>query len=250
MLDSSAIGGAGVRGFAADINKSIMNRCEVLNVAMKRAALYIISKRAKQGVYGELPEDWWKINFSKPAQFTVDEGRMRAADIADLRAGLTTEDAIVETRGVDYEDMIRRRAANLLLKKQIAEENGLNPAELGTTAMPGDPVELVQEETGEDGEESESQDLAMRSDLDFATLKAKFDSYGVAVRAGSITPQQSDEAAFRSEAGLPEMTEQVITAWQEDGGYRRPITLKSGSESQADIETAEQESDETQTEEN
>ena len=148
MLDSSAIGGAGVRGFAADINKSIMNRCEVLNTAMKRAAIYVISKRAQQGIY-DLPEDWWKIGFSKPAHFTVDEGRMRAADIADLRAGLTTEDAIVEARGVDYEDMVRKRAANILLKKQIAEENGLNPTELGTTAMPGDPVELVEEETGE-----------------------------------------------------------------------------------------------------
>ena len=141
MLDSSAIGGAGVRGFAADINKSIMNRCEVLNTAMKRAAIYVISKRAQQGIY-DLPEDWWKIGFSKPAHFTVDEGRMRAADIADLRAGLTTEDAIVEARGVDYEDMVRKRAANILLKKQIAEENGLNPTELGTTAMPGDPVEF------------------------------------------------------------------------------------------------------------
>ncbi len=152
MLDSSAIGGAGVRGFAADINKSIASRREVIEAGLKRAAIYVIAKRAKQGVYGELPEDWWKIGFTKAAQFTVDEGRMRAADIADLRAGLTTEDHIVEARGMDYEDLLRKRAANLVLKKQIAEENGLNPTELGTTAMPGDAVELVEEETGESTE--------------------------------------------------------------------------------------------------
>ena len=155
MLDSSAVGGAGVRGFAADINKSIINRCEVLKTAMKRAAMYVISKRAQQGIY-DLPDDWYKIGFSKPAQFTVDEGRMRAADIADLRAGLMTEDQIVEARGIDYEEMVRKRAANIVLKKQIAEENGLNPTELGTTAMPGDPVELVTEETG-DTEQTQSE---------------------------------------------------------------------------------------------
>ena len=150
MLDSSAIGGAGVRGFAADINKSIASRREIIEAGMKRAAMYVIAKRAKQGVYGELPEDWWKIGFTKAAQFTVDEGRMRSADIADLRAGLTTEDHIVEARGMDYEDLLRKRAANLVLKKKIADENGLSATELGTTAMPGDVTELVTQETGED----------------------------------------------------------------------------------------------------
>ena len=77
MLDSSAIGGAGVRGFAADINKSISARKETIEAGMKRAA-------------------------------------------------------------------------TLVLKRKIAEENGLNPIELGTTAMPGDPVELVKDETDED----------------------------------------------------------------------------------------------------
>ena len=257
MLDSSAIGGAGVRGFAADINKSIASRCEIIEAGMKRAAMYVIAKRAKQGVYGELPEDWWKFGFTKPAQFTVDEGRMRAADIADLRAGLTTEDHIVEARGMNYEELVRKRAANVVMKKRIAEENGLNPVELGTTAMPGDPVELVEDETGEVVTDEEGEvvtddngeaTLAMKSDLDFATLKAKFDSYGVAVRAGSITPQKSDEDAFRSEAGLPEMSQSVTDAWTQDGGYRRPITLRSGSESQADIETAETQTEENQTE--
>ena len=253
MLDSSAIGGAGVRGFAADINKSIASRREVIDAGMKRAAMYVIAKRAKQGVYGELPEDWWKIGFTKAAQFTVDEGRMRSADIADLRAGLTTEDHIVEARGMDYEDLLRKRAANLVLKKKIAEENGLSATELGTTAMPGDVTELVTQETGEDIDDDMDDDgketLAMKSDLDFATLKAKFDSYGVAVRAGSITPQKSDEDAFRAEAGLPEMSDSVTDAWVQDGGYRRPITLRSGSESKADIETAETLTEETSTEE-
>ncbi len=153
MLDSSAVGGAGVRGFAADINKSIAARCEIIEQTMKRAALYVIAKRAKQGVY-DLPKDWYKIGFTKPAQFTVDEGRMRKADIEDLRAGLTTEDAIVESRGMDYEKVVRQLAKNKALKKAVALEFELDVSELGTLAKPGDP-ETTNTTTTQNGNEDE-----------------------------------------------------------------------------------------------
>lgn len=61
--------------------------------------------------------------------------------------------------------------------------------------------------------------------MKFDNLKAKFDAYGVAVRAGAITPCDADEQEFRAEAGLPKMTPAVKSAWKEDEGYRRPITL-------------------------
>lgn len=61
--------------------------------------------------------------------------------------------------------------------------------------------------------------------MKFDNLKAKFDAYGVAVRAGAITPAEVDEDAFRKEAGLPTMSLAVRGAWKEDKGYRRPITL-------------------------
>lgn len=60
---------------------------------------------------------------------------------------------------------------------------------------------------------------------EFETLKSKFDAYGVAVRAGAITPCDADEIEFRREAGLPAMTSAVKGAWEEDQGFRRPITL-------------------------
>ena len=153
MLDSSAIGGAGVRGFAADINKSIAHRCEVLEMPHRRAALYVIAKRAKQGTY-KLPSDWYNIGFTKPAQFTVDEGRMRKADLEDLRAGVMSEDMITEARGQDYEKLLRRRAKNLKLKQLIAEEFEIDASELGTLAKPGDP-ENTTETTTTNGNENE-----------------------------------------------------------------------------------------------
>ena len=41
---------------------------------------------------------------------------------------------------------------------------------------------------------------------DVTKLKAVFDSYGVGVRAGVITPQTADEEYFRDFMGLPAMS--------------------------------------------
>ena len=239
MLDSSKVGGAGVRGFAADVNKSIATRCEVLHMAMQRAALYIIAKRAKQGVY-TLPEDWYRVTFTKPAQFTVDEGRMRKADIEDLRAGLITEDAIVEARGMNYSDILHKLAANAKMRQDIAAEYGIDESQLGILTKPGDQqsAEQVSEEELEHKKQL----------LQFENLKAKFDSYGVGVRAGTITPQADDEDAFRSESGLPPVSDAVKKAWIDDGGFRRPITLQSGEQVSAEIEQVESEDDDDEKE--
>jgi len=231
MLDSSSVGGAGVRGFSADINKSIAARRETLESGYKRLAQYIIAKRAKMGAY-TLPKDWWKVSFTKPAEFTVDEGRMRKADIEDLRAGLITATDITERRGEHYDDVVVQRAKELAMLKKVAEDYGHNVAELAILTKPGD---MIPTET-----ESEDETEHKKAVLNFETLKAKFDSYGVGVRAGSITPQTADETAFRTEAGLPSVSPAVMAAWEKDGGYRRPITLQSGTESKADIDEADE----------
>lgn len=57
-------------------------------------------------------------------------------------------------------------------------------------------------------------------------IKARADAYGVAVRAGAVTPQRADEADFRGELGLPAMSDDVNSAWADDEGIRRPITLR------------------------
>ena len=73
--------------------------------------------------------------------------------------------------------------------------------------------------------------------LRFESLKAKFDSYGVGVRAGSITPQTIDEEEFRKESGLPPMSASARSNWEESDGVRRPTTLKSPVEVEEGNET-------------
>ena len=139
MLDSSSVGGAGVRAFQRDINDSICDRVEILARYKKRAALYVIAKRAKQGIYN-LPEDWYKCGFSKPREFTVDDGNSRSADRDDLRAGLASEVEILTKRGHDPIEFITKRAEFLQKRKDIASNFKLDVVELGTTLMPGDVI--------------------------------------------------------------------------------------------------------------
>ena len=137
MLDSSAVGGAGVRAFQRDINDAIYDRVDVLTAYRKRIALYIIAKRAKQGIY-TLPDDWYKCSFTKPREFTVDDGNSRKADREDLRAGLASENDILARRGYDPIEYTRKCAEYLAERDAIARSAGIDPVRLGTSLMPGD----------------------------------------------------------------------------------------------------------------
>ena len=63
---------------------------------------------------------------------------------------------------------------------------------------------------------------------DVIQLKTLIDAYGVAVRAGALTPQQEDEVYFRRLMDLPQMSSANKSAWSDAKGIKRPITLKTG----------------------
>jgi hypothetical protein len=50
-------------------------------------------------------------------------------------------------------------------------------------------------------------------------------SYGVAVRAGVVTPCIEDEVYFRDLFGLPAMSAAIKADWSKTDGIRKPITL-------------------------
>lgn len=56
-------------------------------------------------------------------------------------------------------------------------------------------------------------------------VKKLFDAYGVAVRAGSVTPTLDDEEMLRTLAGLPNVTNAVRQLYAKTDGVRQPITL-------------------------
>ena len=60
---------------------------------------------------------------------------------------------------------------------------------------------------------------------DITKLRAFLDAYGVAVRAGVLTPNLDDEIAVRKQMGLPEANDAVRSSWAKSDGSRAPITL-------------------------
>ena len=59
------------------------------------------------------------------------------------------------------------------------------------------------------------------------SLTDSMNNYGVAVRAGAVTPQSQDEIYFRQRLSIPDMSNEVSESWDEGGNIRRPITLKT-----------------------
>lgn len=109
---------------------------------------------------------------------------------------------------------------------EIREKEDMNPIPDGKGQMyyvQGNLMELgsvgMTESEG-DGDPQVSEEM-----LNFESLKSEADAYGVGVRAGMITPQTEDEKRFRAKSGLPDMSSEVIGAWEEESGFRRPITL-------------------------
>ena len=53
------------------------------------------------------------------------------------------------------------------------------------------------------------------------------EAYGIAVRAGVITPCLQDENQFRKLMGLETAPAEVVADWTETKGVRKPVTLQA-----------------------
>jgi lambda family phage portal protein len=126
-----------------------------------------------------------------------------------VKAGFTTVgDVIAKTAdGLDIEDVMTSREQELQLMKDKGLVFTTSPEAYDTSgaAAPGDGADANSDPSGD--------------------LRSQADAYGVAVRAGVVTPQIEDEELFRTKLGLPSMSASAKEAWERDNGTRRPITL-------------------------
>ncbi|MFK5951774.1 MAG: phage portal protein [Desulfobacterium sp.] len=144
-----------------------------------------------------------------PAKGQIDE--LKEAKAADLRMNMgisTLADETAQATGKDWDSNHRQQVK----EKKRRLEDGLIEGEVVASASDSPPPP---------GSEYED-------------IKGKLDAYGVGIRAGGITSQRDDEISFRDQMDLPTMGTAVEGAWEEDEGFRRPITLSSG---QIDVNT-------------
>lgn len=123
--------------------------------------------------------------------------------------------------GTRYASYATGKQNRFLTTNEIRSYENLNPIEGGDEL---DDSAQVQGNNPQPAE-GEGSTVVQTDGERFDNLKIKIDAYGVAVRAGVITPTEDDEDYFRTEAGLPAMSQAVKESWQKDQGTRRPITL-------------------------
>lgn len=137
MVDISRLTGAGVRGFADNINQVIRERHELLS---GYALLDFQWRLACLADLGELPEhpEWHRWAMRKPARFDVDRGRTSALELEEVRAGRKSMSHLIDLDGEDEDDVLERQAHYIAKRNAMAAKHGIDPAELGTLAKPGD----------------------------------------------------------------------------------------------------------------
>jgi lambda family phage portal protein len=154
-------------------------------------------------------------SWTPPRREMIDPSKETDAMSKQVRNGFISYSEAVRQLGYDPDDTIEEITSDFAK----FDTNGL--------IMDSDPrVGNKPEATSTEGEGAAGEDQ-MKS------IKDLIDAYGAAVRAGSITPTLDDENMFRQIAGLPAATADVIALWKEDGGVRRPVTLKYDEEQPA-----------------
>ena len=203
MVGMSPPQGTAVRGEIVRARLSGRNRFRTLS----EAAIQVITWGLADPRAPRVESMRWSV--TRPARLTLDDGREERADLDKVLAGAMSEEEFQANRGKSLREHMTERARTIQTAEEVA-------ASMSTPERPIRPEELLAGGSGGggagDGEAGPSQ-------------KENFDSYGVGVRSGALTPQEEDERHFREAAGLPEPGAAVNSLWGEQGGIRQPITL-------------------------
>jgi len=162
-------------------------------------------------IYEQNRDHFLQHQWIPPGWPWVDPEKEVRADVAAIEAGLTTQTESLASRGRDFDETLQQIERELRQKADMEARMAAYRKELGLGGDSG----------GNAGDASQA-------------TKARLDAYGVGVRAGAITSQMTDEAVFRQEMGLPEMSNEARKAWQSTGNVRAPITLVKPGESTTD----------------
>jgi capsid protein len=192
-------GGAALRAVLVRAQRTFEQRQALLiDRLCSRVWAHVITLGIQRGLIPQ-NENWWRVEWQRPAAASVDYGREAQANLNDVRAGLRTYSEDYSERGLEWKDQLRQRAVEAKFLADLANEYQLHPDQIAT----------------------------FNPNPASNPMKDQLDTYGVAVRAGVITPNVEDERAVREQMRLPQVPPQVEEAWSESP-VRSPITLSSG----------------------
>ncbi len=161
---------------------------------------------------------------------------VKEAQAAGLRVGLglsTLEDEAAELTGSDLTENLSQIRREI----EMLPDGALHPMQESFAKLMGGEDTARTKATNN---KSAAEDEAPQDEETPAT-GIEADSYGVAVRAGAVTPQIEDEQAMRAKYGLPPMSPEAVELWKSQNGVRQPLTLKAAAEQPKEVEEKEEE---------
>jgi capsid protein len=222
IWELSGLNGPGVRFMLERLDRWISRRQKPLRAWNTRHYVYHMAKEMKAGRLRECRDpNWWKVAWIGQKSMTID--RSRDKDQLDLYdGGMTTLSDYYAQRGQDWEEQVKQKILERKLIREECARQGLEPDEVFRPRQGAAGIGASESsESGAAGDPSEVVDIDENMELG---------DYGIAVRAGVVTPQVEDEDYFRETWGLPKMSKAARKAWLEERNTRRPITLKDKDE--------------------
>lgn len=226
-LDPTKAGGASMRVVVERINRTLAKRRRYIAQIMRRVHGWRIAKAMQMG---ELPwnDEWFRWEYQGPADLTADKKYDSEVDIAEVSQGFSTRKDAIARRGGYIEEVDKQRFeeadSDFRRASELSKKWGVSIEAALTVLRPPTPNGMIAPaKTEADGGGDDNGRAERMANIE--EVKALADSFGVGVRAGTITPTIDDENFMRSKLGLPPVTEAARKAWSKDGGTRRPITL-------------------------
>jgi hypothetical protein len=126
LYSPESVGGASARGISEVARRTISSRQSILEKYGKIIINVAVASAIDNGILPENnSEPYWQLfGFSKPAQFTLDSGYERAADINDYKIGAKSLDEITTKYGKRLSVVRSQRKQEVIdLYKDIQEVN-------------------------------------------------------------------------------------------------------------------------------
>jgi hypothetical protein len=146
--------GPSQRYLMAETQRWIEHEQARLKTACQRFWTYFIAKAVKNGELPPPPPNWWWAEWIPQADLTIDRGREGNLELAQYEAGFLTLNDIAAKRGRDWESVEMQKAREMLRRREIEQEMGLEPGALDGNAT----KELNQANQNENMVSNQSQD--------------------------------------------------------------------------------------------
>ena len=125
-------GGAALRAVLVRAQRTFEQRQALLiDRLCSRVWAHVISLGMQRGLIPQ-NENWWRVEWQRPAAASVDYGREAQANLNDVRAGLRTYSEDYSERGIEWKDALRQRAVEAKYLADLSAEFGISADSIAT----------------------------------------------------------------------------------------------------------------------